>query len=165
MKKLLLIIVSAMMLAGSSVVLADISIGVLNMQEVMRTIPQVKAMQKKLKNQFGPQQKKLIAQQKQLQTDVKNFEKNSAVMTDADKQKLQQKIIKQQQDLQKAQTDFRTQISAAQNKAMQKIFAQIGKVVNRVAADQKLNLIVTKASAVYNDASMDVTDSVIKGLK
>jgi outer membrane protein len=122
-------------------------------------------MQKKLKSQFGSQQKKLVAQQKDLQSAVKNFEKNSAVMTDADKQKAQQKIIKQQQDLQKAQTDFRQQVGAAQNKAMQKIFAQVGKVVNKVAADQKLNLIVTKASAVYNDASMDVTDSVIKGLK
>lgn len=165
MKKLLLVLTSAALLAVSSFAFADLNIGVLDMQKVMKNSPQVKVMQAQLKKQFGSKEKQLTKMQKQLQSDAQNYQKNSAVMKDSDKQALQQKIAQEQQDFQKQQTDFRNKVIAAQNQAMQKVIKQIEAVVDGVAGDQKLNLIVTKSSVVYSDADMDVTDQVIKKLK
>lgn len=164
MKKLVLGVAAAALFAVSSFAMA-LNIGVVDMQKVMQNAPQVKAMQNKLKSEFGPQEQKLQALQKQLQADVEKFEKNSSIMKDSDKKALAKKIAAEQKDLQNRQNDFRTKVLTAQNEAMQKIFGQIQKIVNGIASDQKLNLILTKTSTVYSDDDMDVTDQVIKKLK
>lgn len=161
----MVVILSVVMLAFAGIAAADINVGVLDMQKLLKNAPQVKAVQAQLKQQFSSQEGKLKAQQKQLQNDVQNYEKNSAVMKAKDKTALEKKITSEQHDFQKQQGDFRNAVIAAQNKAMQKVFVQVKKIVDGVASQQKLNLIVTKSSVVYNDADMDITAQVLKAMK
>ncbi len=161
----MVVVLSVVMFAFAGIAAAAVNVGVLDMQKLLQNAPQVKAVQAQLKQQFSSQESKLKKLQTQLKADVQNYEKNSTVMTAAEKTALEKKIASEQQDFQKQQGDFRNQVIAAQNKAMQKIFVQVKKIVDGIASEHKLNLIVTKASVVYNDADMDITGQVLKAMK
>jgi Skp family chaperone for outer membrane proteins len=53
----------------------------------------------------------------------------------------------------------------AQNKAVTDILKKIEGIINKMAADKKLDLIVAKASLAYNKKELEITDEVIKKLK
>jgi outer membrane protein len=166
MKKILLLVLSIGLLLGFSVARADnLKVGVLDVQKVMQKSPQVSVMQAKLKKQFAPQEKKITAAQKQLKADFDKYNKDQAVMKDADKKALQKKILAEQSKLRNLQTQFQQQLIAAQRTAMQSILKDIEGAVEDVAKDQKLDLVLTKASVAYNNPDLDVTDQVIKKLK
>jgi outer membrane protein len=167
MKKVVLFISALAMFAGLNVAFAadNLKIGVVDVQEMMQKIPQVTAMQKELQSKFDPQTKKIRSMQQQLQADLAKFNKNSSVMKNADKKKMQKKIVDEQNKLRAVQIDFQQQAMDAQKKAMQSILSDVEVAVKKVAKDQNLNLVLTKASIAYNDDDMDITDKVIKELK
>lgn len=166
MKKIVLLVLSIGLLLGFSIARADnLKVGVLDVQKVMQNSPQVSAMQAKLKKQFAPQEKKITTAQKQLKADFGKYNRNKAVMKDADKKTLQKKILAEQSSLRDLQVKFQQQLIAAQRESMQSILKDIEDAVNDVAKDQKLDLVLTKASVAYNNPDLDVTDKVIKKLK
>jgi outer membrane protein len=167
MKKILLFISALAMLVSLNIASAanNLKIGVVDVQKMMKQIPQVTAMQKQLQNKFGPQTKKITAMQKQLRADLAKFNKNRSVMKDKDVQAMQKKIISEQDKLRALQVDFQQKAMAAQRKAMQSILDDVEVAVKKVANAQNLNLVLTKASIAYNDDDMDITDKVVKELK
>lgn len=166
MKKILLFISALAMIASISIAsAANLKVGVLDVQKVMQQIPQVTAMQKKLKKQFSPQTKKITTTQNQLRADLTKFNKNRLVMKDSDKKALKKKIIKGQDDLRNLQINFQQQLMAAQRKAMQSILNDVEGAVNSIAKSENLDLVLTKASIAYNDDNMDITNQVVKKLK
>jgi len=166
MKKMLLLILSTILLFSFSIAFAaDLKIGVLDVQKTLRSIPQVKKMQAQLKRRFAPQQTQITALQKQLKADFDKFNRDHDVMKDKDKKATQKKILAKQEKLHNLQINFQQKLMEAQKKAMQSILGSIEKAVDEVAADQKLNVVLTKANVAYNDSDMDVTNQVIKELK
>lgn len=167
MKKVVLFISVLAMFVGLNVAFAadNLKIGVVDVQEMMQKIPQVTAMQKQLQSKFKPQTKKITAMQRQLQADLTKFNKNRSVMKNTDKKKMQKKIVDEQNKLRTIQIDFQKQAMNAQKKAMQSILSDVEAAVKKIAKDQNLNLVLTKASIAYNDDDMDITDKVIKELK
>jgi len=166
MKKILLLVLSIGLFLSFSVAQADnLKVGVLDVQKVMQNCSQVSAMQAKLKKQFAPQEKKITVAQKQLKADFDKYNKNQAVMKDADKKAMQKKILAEQSSLRDLQVKFQQQLIAAQRQGMQSVLKDIEDAVNDVAKDQKLDLVLTKASVAYNNPDLDVTDKVIKKLK
>ncbi len=166
MKKMLLLILSTILLFSFSIVFAaDLKIGVLDVQKTLQSIPQVKKVQAQLKREFAPQQKQITMLQKQLKTDFDKFNREHDVMKDKDKKTMQKAILAKQEKLHNLQINFQQKLMEAQKKAMQSILGDIERVVDGIAADQKLNVVLTKANVAYNDANMDITDQVIKELK
>lgn len=167
MKKLVLFVSAIMLCFGlSSVAFADdLKVGVVNVQEVMQKSPQMTKITTELKKQFGDREKKVVAAQNQLKQNADNYNKNSSVMSAADKQKAQAKLIQEQQSLQQMQTGFQQDFVAAQNKDLQALLDQIRTTIDKIATDQKFNLILTSNTIAYADKKMDITDMVIKALK
>ncbi len=168
MKKIVLFVAALAMFVSLNVALAadnNLKIGVVDVQEMMQKIPQVTAMQKQLQSKFNPQTKKIKAMQQQLQADLAKYNKNKSIMKDKNKKALQKKIMDEQNKLRTMQINFQEQAMDAQKKAMQSILSDVEAAVKKVAKDQNLNLVLTKASIAYNDDDMDITDKVIKELK
>lgn len=163
MKKLLVLVAGIVL--SASVFAANMKIGILSVQEVLHKAPQVAALQTKLKNQFKPEQAKLVAAQKQLTADIQKLNRDSAVMKAADKKALQQKIIKEQRAFQQLQAGFQHDLTVAQNGAMKAVLNDIRGAVNKIAAKGHYNLILVKSAVAYNDSNLDITKQVISRLK
>ena len=165
MKKLFVGVASVALLLFGSLAFADMKIGDLDVSKVVASAPQLDTAKEKLKKQFEPREKAITAAQKQLRSDVEDFKKNSPTMKEEDSKAAQQKMLDEQKKLQDMQVSFQNDLGTAQTDAMHDILKNIETVVNKIAIDQKFDLILSKTSIAYNNASLDVTDEVIKAIK
>ncbi len=168
MKKLLIIMCSLIGLClGSNVLAAEIRIGVLDLNKVMQASPQVTAAQAALKAQFEPRSKEITAKQDILKKEIEDFNTRNGnkAKLDMAQQKVKEGILDDQKKLQDMAASFQKDFVAQQNKTMQVVLNKIQDVVNKVAHEKQLNLVITKISTAYNDANLEITDDVMMELK
>ena len=161
MKKLICIL----SLLFVSSVWADNKVGVVDIQKVLATAPQVAAAKTKLQNQFDPQSKEIATLQKQLQGDIEKYTKDSAVMKEKEKKDLQDKVTAEQKKLRDLEVGFQQNLVNAQNQSMQDILKQIQDTVEGIAKKQKYDLVLVKGAVLYNNSDFDITEPVITALK
>lgn len=151
--------------------LADIKVGVVNIQTVIQKAPQAAQMSSELKKQFSGREKQITEAQSTLQKDLEKYKKDSAVMSAADRQKSQDQLMKQQQELQQMQVSFQQDLMSAQNKKAGKLFDDIQKAISQVAAKDKLDLVLTSSNTLTNspvayvNSQYDITAQVLQALK
>jgi len=167
MKKLLTSVVLVAGLVSASAVFAlEPKIGILDMQEVMQKASQVKQINQQLQDQFKPRQEKLAAAQKNLQNEVEQYNKNAAVLKDADKTKLQNKIVADKQSLDAQAQTFQRDVAAAERDAMKKFMDNLQASVNRVGKEGQYTLVLIRAAVPYiGEGSIDITKQVLDSLK
>lgn len=139
-------------------------IGVINVQQIMQKSPMAIALNKQLKDQFQPKQTQLVNAQNNLQAEVDKLNKNGAVMSNADRSALQDKIIADRANLQGMSQSFQQDLNAAQGQAMQQFMIKLQAAVNAVAASGKYDLILQRSGTPYVSSALDVTDQVLAQL-
>lgn len=168
MKKFLFSIAVALALMCTQIAPAmadNMKVGVIDLQQLLQNLPQMKSIGDDLKKQFGDRQKKIMDAQAGFKKDAEDFKKNSAVMSDKDKQAATQKLIAQEQNLGQMQSSFQHDYMDAQNKAVNGLLEQIKGIVTKIAARDKYDLILVNASVAYSQPSMDVTQAVLAEMK
>ncbi len=151
--------------ADEAAVPATSKIGILDMQQVMKESPQVAALNKQLQDQFKPRQEKIVAAQKSMQSEIEKFKKDSSVMNNADKTKLEEKINTEQMAIAKMGQSFQQDLSKAQGESMQKFMGNLQTAVDSVAKQGKYSVIVNRAAVPYFDPSLNVTQQVLDAMK
>jgi|JI102314A2RNA_FD_contig_111_334002_length_6728_multi_3_in_0_out_0_2 outer membrane protein len=161
MKKIMLLAITLLTIYATSA-FADTKIGVINMQDLLQKLPQMKQIGDDLKNQFGSRQKQLVNAQTSFKGEAEKFRRDNAVLSDKDKQATEDKLFKEQQNIQKMQMDLQKDYMAAQNKEIDALMSQIKDVVDKVAADGKFDLILINASVAYAKKDLDLTNQVLQ---
>ncbi|HCU05343.1 MAG: hypothetical protein A2X77_00610 [Gammaproteobacteria bacterium GWE2_42_36] len=164
MRKLLIAIslISALFCGVSYGAAPAVSVGIVDVQQILQQSPKVNAASEKLRKEFSPQQNELKSSQDQMQQLIDKLNRNGAVMQAKDKADLQAQIDKIQQDLtQKSQT-FQQNVMNAQQKEMQDLLAQITTVVKGVAEKHNITLVIDKSAVVYSVDGLDMTAEVQK---
>lgn len=159
-----LVAASALLFASVSASAENLKVGVVDMQQILQKSSQIAAVNEQLIKQFKPRQDKIIASQKALQDEANKLNKDGAVMTPADRNKLQDKIIKDRADLQGAAGTFQRDVTNAQNQAMQTFMGQFNKVVAGVAKDGNFDLILQRSAVPYVKENLDVTQLILDKL-
>jgi outer membrane protein len=161
MKKVALCFSVLLMLGFSSLCLADMKIGVVDVNKVLLTIPQVKNVQADLKKQFDPRNQEVISLQTILRGDVEKYRKNNASMKKEALKLEQQKLLDDGKKLRETQIGLQRDFINARSQALTPILKQIESTINKIAEEQNFDLIVTKISVAYNKAQYEITDQVI----
>lgn len=165
MKKLFAIVLTGLSLACFGNVFADdLKVGVIDLHEILDKTPQLKKINDDLKKQFGPQEEKIKKAQQALMDESKKYERDNTTMSASDRKNLQEKILKDRQDLQQMSIDFQQKAAAEQGKAMQKLLEQIQAIIKQVAEKNKLNLVLQKEGVPYFDEKLSITNQVVKQL-
>lgn len=173
MRKLLLSVFTAAALITSGASFAatapapagtTLKIGVIDVQVILQKSPQIAAINSQLTKQFKPRQDKIVAAQKDLQAEVDKLNKNANVMSDADRNKLQDQVIADKANVQGMAISFQRDLQQAQSKAMQDFMNQLTAVVNDVAKKDGYDLILQRAGVPYANNSLDVTQQVLQAL-
>jgi outer membrane protein len=140
-------------------------IGVLDLATVLQSSSQAKAAGEQLKKEFKPRQDSIVAAQQQLQKDQDKYKRDGTVMSQSEAMTLQDKITREQRDLQQKQENYMQDLRTAQSAAMQKVLAQVERVVQKIAKDGKYDLILQKNSVAFNSDRVDITPQVIQQMK
>jgi outer membrane protein len=168
MKKLLVILSSVLLVAGSQAYAADATtpaqpkIAVVNVQQVLLQSSKVAEVNTKLQDQFKPRQEKLAATQKSLQDEMDKFNKDSASMKPADRDALEKKLNDEKAGFLKDAGAFQKEVNAEQNKAMQSILGQLSGIISALAKRDSYTLVLDSQAVVYSADAADITKQVAK---
>lgn len=173
MKKVLALLSSVLLLAGTQAFAVDTTtattttaptglskIAVVNVQQVLMQSSKVAEVNTKLQNQFKPRQEKLTAQQKALQDELDKYSKESATMTQKNRDVTEKKIADDKAAFLKDAGAFQKEVNAEQNKAMQSILGQLSGIISKIAKASNYSLVLDAQAVVYASDAVDITKQV-----
>ena len=156
-----LILSAIAMLALSAPAFADTSVGVVNVQQIMRDSKAANSVRDQLKTKQQSFQTELDSTEKSLQAEDQALAAESK--TTKDKTAFDAKVKAFQTKAATAQRDVQTKkaaIDKAVSAALEQIQGNVLTIAKEVAAEKKFNLIVTSGEVLYNDPALDITADV-----
>ncbi len=150
---------------ASAPALADTSIGVVNVQKIMRDSKAAQSVRAQLQAKQKAFQADLDAREKQLYSEDQALAKEQA--TAKDKAAFEKKVKDFRAKAAAAQRDVQTkkqQLDKAFEGALSQIQTTVGSIVKEVASEKKMNTVVSSSQVLYSEPAMDVTEEVLKRL-
>jgi outer membrane protein len=140
------------------------AIGVVNIQKIMRDSKAANSVREQLKTKQKSFQSELDGKEKALQQEDQALSKQRANLSqDAFNQKVEsfrQKAVAARQEIQ----NKRAQLDKGFSGALGKIQDTTLTIIQGIAKDKGLKLVVSSAQVLYSDTALDITDEVLKKL-
>ena len=161
MKRFLAVIL--ILIFNVSIVTAEIKIGFVEVQKILKNAPQTVSANKKLEKEFTKRTAKLKKAVKVIQGKETAFRKDSMTMSDKDRAKKQKEIQSLKIDAQRTEREVREDIDLRRREEIAKVQKLVNVAVENVAKAQGYDLVLYQGVA-YAGKKVDITDVVIKAL-
>ena len=123
-KWLAVALVSALVCSAATAVQAEVKIGVVSTEVILRDSAAAQAASKKLEQEFSKRDKELNAAGQRLKNDVERFEKNAGTMTEQERIRKQRDLAERDRDFQRRQRELREDFNQRRNEELQKLLRQ-----------------------------------------
>jgi outer membrane protein len=162
MKDILAKILILLMLVPA-VTYAEIKIGYVMVEKVLKQAPQTAASNKKLEKEFKSRSEKLKKEIKAIQAKEKSYKKNSVTMSKTERESAIKTIQNSKLDIQRMERALREDIDLRRREEISKLQVRINKAVETVAKKESYDLILYQ-SVAYANKNVDITDVIIEAL-
>jgi len=142
----------------------DYVIAVIDPTRIVEQSPQYEAARAQLQKEVSDREQKLVEQQKQIVELQQRLDRDGALMSEEEIQRLQSDIRNRERKVKYAQAEFREDFSLRQNELRAKLAKQVEEVVAELARDENIDLILSEG-LVYVSKRMDISEKVIERLK
>jgi outer membrane protein len=166
MQKLFKIYLSVAMLVFTMNAWADtpVKLGVVNVALLLEKAPQAKVADAQLKNEFAPQQAELKGLAGQLEKQQSTYQKNKAVMSEAQKVTKEREIGMLTREIQRRRNDVQELLNLRRNEELAKLQTIVNDAIKAIGIKQSFDLILYEGIA-YTNNRIDVTEDVLKHLE
>lgn len=152
------------LLFAANVAAAEQRIGYVDAVRVLESAPQADTARAAIEKEFSGRDRALITAQKEVKALEDKLEKDGAIMSEAERARLERDIISKRRDLKRDQDEFREDLNFRRNEEFGKIQKVIVDAIQVIAKDQKLDLVMGQG-VVYFSPEVDLTEKVIQKLK
>jgi len=159
--RLLVIII---LLFSASLAYAEQKIAFVNQAKLLQKAPQAEAARSKLQKEFAKRDKSLVSMQKQLQSNSEKLQKDAAILSSAELNKLKRKITLLRRDLERDKSAFKEDLSIRQNEELVKLQKSVLKSIQTIAEKENYDLIISEG-IIYASKKIDITDKILAQLK
>jgi outer membrane protein len=142
---------------------AEIKIGFVRVDQILKDAPQATESNKKLETEFKSRTEKLKKQISDLNENEKDYKKNSLTMSDIEKEKNQKKLQQTRIDIQRSERELREDIDLRRREEITKLQNKVTKVIEILAEKEKFDLILYTGVA-YSSNKIDITPLILKEL-
>ena len=142
----------------------DLKIAVLDMRYIMANSNESKAVQAKLKKEFAPRDQELISREKALKELAEKLQRNGAIMSPAERAKLETDGNNKQKELQRLQLKLQQDVNTRQRDEMQKLLDKLQKAIAQVVAKKKLDMVLLSDAVPYAGHQPEITQDVMQTL-
>lgn len=161
-KNIVLTLTSVILLAVGAPAAAEVKIGFVNSDRLMRDAAPAVRAQKKLEKEFEKREQELQKAAKQLQDMQTSLEKNSVTMAESDRKNKERDFNDLNRDFQRRQREFREDLNQRRNEELASVIERANKAIKQIAEQEKYDVVFQ--DAVYANPRIDITDKVIKAL-
>jgi len=155
---------SLLLLQTADIHAAEIKIGVVNTEKILReSILAIKA-QKKIEREFklrDNQLKELSVQIEQLQQQLERQVNTKETADLSNRRAEERKLASLSRQHQREQQQMREDLSLRQNEEYGRILDRINQTIDKLASEQGYDLILQLQDSVYRSARIDITDQVM----
>lgn len=141
---------------------AEVRVGFVNSDRVMKEAPPAKKAQQKLEKEFEKRDQELQRVAKQLQGMQEALEKNGMTMAEGERRNKEREFNELNRDFQRKQREFREDLNQRRNEELASVLERANKTIRQIAEAEKYDIIFQEA--VYASPRIDITDKVIKAL-
>ena len=141
---------------------AEVKVGFVNSDRVMKEAPPAKKAQQKLEKEFEKRDQELQRLAKQLQGMQEALEKNGMTMAEGERRNKEREFNELNRDFQRKQREFREDLNQRRNEELAGVLERTNKTIRQIAEAEKYDIIFQEA--VYASPRIDITDKVIKAL-
>lgn len=142
----------------------DYKIGVVDPERVIEESPQYEAARQALQEEVADRERALREQQAKLDELKKNLERDAPLMSEEELARLQNDIRNRDRKVKYAKAEFQEDFALRQNELRTRLIAQVREVVQELAKEQKIDLIVSEG-VVYFSERVDMSAQVIERLQ
>jgi outer membrane protein len=142
---------------------AEVKIGFVRVDQILKDAPQAAASNKKLESEFKSRTEKLKKQISDLNNKEKDFKKNSLTLSDTEREKTQKKLMDSRIDIQRSERELREDIDLRRREEISKLQNKVTEAIEVIATRDKYDLILYTGVAYASD-KIDMTAIVLKEL-
>lgn len=155
-------LLSIFLVLSPSLVQAEMRVGFVNAERVMReSAPAIRA-QKKLEKEFEKREQDLQRMSKQMQAIQDSLDKNGVTMADSERRSKEREFNDLNREFQRKQREYREDRTQRQNEELAGVLERANRTIRQIAESEKYDLILQEA--VYFSPLIDITEKVIKAL-
>ncbi|MDA0847893.1 MAG: OmpH family outer membrane protein [Proteobacteria bacterium] len=141
---------------------ANLKIGFVSTERILRDAGPAKAAQKKLETEFAKREKEVQDLAAKLRGISEKLERDALVMSEAERGKRQREITDMERDLQRRQREFREDLNQRRNEELAAVVERANRAIKQIAEAEKYDIIFQEA--VYASPGIDITEKVIRAL-
>lgn len=158
---LALALASILGVATTGVAAAELKIGFLSTERVLReSAPAVRA-QTKLKREFEKRESDLAKTERQIQDLQAAYDRDSATVGETDRNNRVRELSNLKRDFQRNERSFREDVNLRKNEELASLQERADKIIKQIADVEKFDLILQEP-VVWASPRIDITDRVIK---
>lgn len=164
MRKWAIVVIPLALALASGVARAELKVGFVNVPKLLEKAPQAEKAKKELEREFSPRDKKLVAESKEIKQMEEKLGKDSGVMSDSERQKLEKEIINRKREAKRAQDEFREDFNLRRNEELGKLQREVFEAIQSLAKEEGFDLLLTDG-VVFASEQIDATEKVQKKLQ
>ncbi len=162
MKRLSILVLSALVLATPLVQAAELKIGFVQTERIFREAAPAQKSQRKLEKEFAERDASLQKIAKQTQDLQNQLTKDGATMSESERSRKERDLASMNRDFQRLQREFREDLNTRRNEELAAVQERANKVIKELAEAEKYDLILQ--DAIYAGPKIDITERVLKAL-
>jgi len=165
MKKQLIAALFGLIMApfiGASASAAEVHIGFINTDQVMRESKSVLRIQQKLEKEFAPREQEIQRKIKQIRDQQQALEKDGLTLSDTERSKRQRELAALAREVENEKRALREDLNQRRSEELGLFQERARKIIFEIAEKEKFDLIVE--TAVYANPRVDITSRVVKAL-
>lgn len=139
----------------------ELKLGVVALQKIMEKAPQAEAAKKRIEGEFRPREKDLTEKRKALRAMGERIEKDGAIMSEAERQKLERDAVAQERDLKRQEQDFQEDLNRRQNEELGRMQRRLLEVVRTYGKEAGFDVIVGDSLLFFSER-VDITDTILQ---
>jgi outer membrane protein len=155
----------AAVLAGvCSTAQAELKIAVVSVPQLIEESPQAKGAMQALQDEFMPRRREIETQQKELKAREDKLTRDSAVMSEAERNKAEKDLRDGQRDLQRRQNEYVEDLNVRRNEELGKLQRALLQEVQTYARAQGFDLVIGDGVLFAKDG-LNITAAVLANLQ
>ena len=158
-------VLAALALVAPFCVQAQTKIGVIDYRRVFDESPQAKALNTSLNGEFDARNREILAMQSDLKAKEAKYQRDSAIMSDAERKRSEQELRDLQRDFNRKGAEFKEDVERRKNEEVERIQRVLTLEVENFAKAQGFDMVVLKDVVLFRKDAMDITSQVVAALQ
>jgi outer membrane protein len=140
---------------------AQTKVGVVNMQKAVLDSAEIKAASTAMETRFKPRVAQIEALEKEIAALAQNLQSNAGKLTPQAESELNAQGQKKQREAQRMREDLQADVDRERNEILQKAGQKMTAVVQKLAEQKGLDVVVDLPYTVFSKPALDITADAI----